>query len=209
MFLEILAFFVGCLTSIIDYMNDSNLFLNYKFIAELLFFCTTLYFFLSNKYISFFGSGLFVVGGFVGSIITPHAIEAFIWKSVIYLAIPVFMYHILNVRLLINDLSSEDIRQFIFKVIPIVIGSLLLALVEDYMVPEEYSNKKLYDKIFQFVVLLIFLYMLNNHKIFINLTDLNKLILNIFTISWFGNIVSGIFILSSLSHLFAGKTPTL
>ena len=112
------------------------------------------------------------------------------------------MYHILNIQLLINDLSSEDIRQFIFKVIPIVTGSLLLALVEDYMVPEEYSNKKLYDKIFQFVVLLIFLYMLNNHKIFIHLTDLNKLILNLFTISWFGNIVSGIFILSSLSHLF-------
>jgi len=202
MFLEILAFFVGCLTNIIDYMNDSKIFLKYKLPAELIFFLITLYFFLSNKYISFFGSGLFALGGFFGTIFAPHAIEATIWKSVIYLAIPIFIYHLFNIPLLINELTTKDLTQFIFNVMPIVIGSLILALFEDYMVPEEYSNKKLYDKLFQFVVLLIFLYMLNNHKIFINLTDINKLILNLFTLSWFGNIVSGIFILSSLSHLF-------
>ena len=45
---------------------------------------------------------------------------------------------------------------------PIVIGALLLALIEDYLVPEEYSTKKIYDKTIQMIVLVSFLYFLNS-----------------------------------------------
>lgn len=209
MFLEILSFIHGILSNVIDYMYDSNLFLEYQKVFELLFIGITLLFFLTNKYISFFGSGLFVFGGFAGMLFAPHAVDAFIWKSVIYLSIPVFIYHIFNISSLISNLSTEEIKQFLFIVMPIVIGSLLIALLEDYLVPEEYGNKKLYDKIFQFIVLIFFLYILNYSSYFEKLTQTNKLILNLFTLAWLGNIMSGVYILSCLSHLFDKKEITV
>ena len=209
MFLEIISFIHGILSNVIDYMYDSNLFLEYQKVFEFLFIGITLLFFLINKYISFFCSGLFVCGGFAGMLFAPHAVDAFIWKSVIYLSIPVFIYHIFNLSSLTTDLSTEEIKQFLFKVMPIVIGSLLLALLEDYLVPEEYGSKKLYDKIFQLIVLISFLYMLNYSSYFENLTQTNKLILNLFTLAWLGNIVSGVYILSCLTHLFEKEQITI
>ena len=209
MFLEILSFIHGILSNIIDYMYDSNLFLEHQKVFELLFIGITLLFFLTNKYISFFASGLFVCGGFAGMLFAPHAVDAFIWKSVIYLSIPVFIYHMFNLSALTADVSTEEIKQFVFKVMPIVIGSLLLALLEDYLVPEEYGNKKLYDKLFQCIVLISFLYMLNYSSYFQELTQTNKLILNMFTLAWLGNIVSGVYILSCLTHLFEKEEITI
>jgi hypothetical protein len=209
MFLEILSFIHGILSNVIDYMYDSKLFLEYKKVFELLFIAITIVFFLSNKYISFFASGIFVCGGFAGMLFAPHAVDAFIWKSVIYLSIPVFIYHLVNLSSLTSGLSSEEINQFLFKVMPIVIGSLLLALLEDYLVPEEYGNKKLYDKFFQLIVLSNFLYILNYSYYFKELTQTNKLILNLFTLAWLGNIVSGVYILSCLSHLFEQEITVL
>jgi hypothetical protein len=209
MFLEILSFIHGIISNVIDYMYDSKLFLEYKKVFELLFIAITIFFFLSNKYISFFGSGLFVCGGFAGMLFAPHAVDAFIWKSVIYLSIPVFIYHLVNLSSLTRELSSEEINQFLFKVMPIVGGALLLALLEDYLVPEEYGNKKLYDKFFQLIVLSNFLYILNYSYYFKELTQTNKLILNLFTLAWLGNIVSGVYILSCLSHLFVKEEITV
>lgn len=209
MFLEILSFIVGCLINVVDYMNDSNLFLKYKFISELLFFCLILFLFLYNKYVSFFGSGIFVFGGGIaGMLFAPHAVEAMIWKSVIYLAIPVFIYHIFNLSSLTADLSKEEINQFLFKVMPIVIGALMLALLEDYLVPEEFGNKKLYDKIFQTVVLILFIYLLNYSSYFENFSNINKLLLNLFSISWLGSGIPGIFILYN-QHLFEKEEITV
>jgi len=204
MYLEVLSFIHGILSNIVDYIYDSNLFLDYKFIFELLFLILTLFLLFINKYISFFGSGLFLFGGIAGFLLAPHAVDAFIWKLCIAISIPIFLYHIVNIKSLINSLTDKDITQFIFNVIPIIGFSLLLALLEDYLVPEEYGNKKLYDKILQFILLISFLYILNfsSFSFFNNFTNTNKLILNTFTIAWLGNIVSGIFILSQLTHLF-------
>ena len=199
MVLNILAFLYGIIISIIDYIYDSNILLDYKTISEGLFIGMTLFFFLSNRYISFFGSGLFVVGGIVGILLVPHAVDAFIWKSAIYLSIPFLLYHLITIRSLIDQVPQEEIYQFLFQVLPIVVGALLLTLVEDYFVPEEYGDKKLYDKAFQCVVMTVFLYMLNYSSYFEHMTDTNKLILNISALVWLGTVVSGVYILSNFS----------
>ena len=204
MYLELFSFIHGILSNIIDYIYDSQLFLEYKLWYESLFIILTLFFFLHNKYISFFGSGLFLFGGITGMLFAPHAVDALIWKICIFISIPIFIYHLFNIKSLIHSVTNKDITQFIFNTIPIIVFSLLLALLEDYLVPEEYGNKKLYDKILQFIFLISFLYFLNysSFSFFNDLTDINKLILNTFILAWFGNIVSGIFILSQLTHLF-------
>lgn len=205
MLLEVISFIYGILSNVIDYMYDSELFLENKQFFELIFVLLTIFFFLYNKYISFFGTGLFVAGGIGGFIFAPHAVDAPIWKNLIYLSIPIFIYHILHLNSLIESFTGEDIKQFIFRVIPIVCISLLFALIEDYIVPEEHGKKKLYDKIFQFVILIVLLYFLNYSSYFQELTNPNLLILNIFYLAWLGNITSGIYILSQLTHLFEKK----
>ena len=158
-----------------------------------------MFFFLHDKYISFFSSALFLIGGMVCLLFAPHIVDAFIWKFVIYLSIPIFIYHIINLPFLIENITNIDIFQFIFIVIPVIIVSLLFALLEDYLVPEEFSNKKICDKLFQYTILILFLYILNYKNLFlkIKITNKNKLILNVFTLSWLGNILCGLYILTS------------
>jgi hypothetical protein len=207
MFLESLSFIYGSLIAVLDYIYDSKIFVNYKRICEWIFIGMTLFFFISNKYLCFFGSGLFTIGGLVGMILVPHAVDGFMWKMVIYLSIPIFIYNLLTIKSLIKDVPSEEIYQFVFSVMPIVIGALLLALVEEYLVPEEYSTNKIYDKIFQTIVLIGFLYYLNISKFtyFQKFTDTNKLILNIFALVWLGDVVTGLSILSNPSNFTKSK----
>ena len=203
MLLKVVAFLIGILSNIVDYMNDSKIFTDYKLLFEALFIGLTLFAFYCNKYVSFFGSGLLVVGGIAGMILTPHAVEAWVWKISSLVSLPILVYHLLNIDKLTESLSEKDINQFIFNVIPIVIGFFVFALIEDYLVPEEYSKNKVIDKLLQFVLLITFLYFLNfsDNSFFNNLTETNKLILNAFTLAWLGNIVSGIILLTQLKHL--------
>ena len=61
----------------------------------------------------------------------------------------------------------------------------------------------------QFIVLISFLYILNYSSYFEELTQTNKLILNLFTLAWLGNIMSGVYILSCLTHLFEKEEITV
>jgi hypothetical protein len=204
MFLEILAFIYGVLIKIIDDIYDSNLFLDYKLITDVAVIGLTLFFFLYDRIISFFGSGLYTIGGITGLIIIPRSVDANIWRILIYLAIPIFIYHLFNLDSLTALLMPEDITQFLFTVMPIIVVSLILMLIEDYLVPEEYGNKKLYDKLFQVIATGSFIYFLNFSSYFSELTDKNRLILNIFFIGWLGNVIVSTFMLLFFTDLLKG-----
>ena len=204
MFLEILAFIYGILLKIIDDIYDSNIFLDYKLITDVTVIGLTLFFFLYDRFVSFFGSGLFAIGGVAGLILIPRSVNAKIWLSLIYLAIPIFIYHLFNLDSLTALLMPEDITQFLFTVVPIIVVSLILMLIEDYLVPEEYGNKKLYDKLFQVTATGSFTYLLNFSSYFSDMTDKNRLVLNIFFIGWLGNVILSSIMLSFFSDLLKG-----
>jgi len=204
MFLEILAFIYGVLIKIIDDIYDSNIFLDYKLITDVTVIGLTLFFFLYDRFVSFFGSGLFTIGGIAGLILIPRSVDAMIWRILIYLAIPIFIYHLFNLDSLTALLMPEDISQFLFTVMPIIVISLILMLIEDYLVPEEYGNKKLYDKLFQVIATGSFIYFLNFSSYFSELTDKNRLMLNIFFIGWLGGVIVSTFMLLFFTDLLKG-----
>ena len=72
-----------------------------------------------------------------------------------------FLYHLLNYKTLLLDLSYDDITSFFYFVIPAIVLLLLFALLEDYLVPEEYSKKKLIDKLLQSLIMCLLLYITN------------------------------------------------
>ena len=178
MFLEILAFIYGILLKIIDDIYDSNIFLDYKLITDVTVIGLTLFFFLYDRFVSFFGSGLFAIGGVAGLILIPRSVDA--------------------------TIMPEDITQFLFTVVPIIVVSLILMLIEDYLVPEEYGNKKLYDKLFQVTATGSFTYLLNFSSYFSDMTDKNRLVLNIFFIGWLGNVILSSIMLSFFTDLLKG-----
>jgi hypothetical protein len=205
MFLEILSLIYGILINIVDTIHDSNILLDYKPITDSILIGMTLFFFLYDRIISIFGSGLFTIGGIVGLILIPRSVNAKIWLSLIYLSIPIFIYHLFNINHLLENLQIEDILQFIFTVIPIIVIALLLALVEDILIPEEYSTRKIYDKTFQVIVMLSFLYFVNFSSYFSDLTSKNRLVLNVFASVWLGYAIACTISLIAFPNIFQKK----
>jgi len=90
--------------------------------------------------------------------------------------------------------------------VPSIAFLLLMALLEDYLVPEEYGMKKLIDKIIQMAIMCTLIY-ITNYTSFINLKESSPalIIFNSFLLGWLGNVVPGIFFYSYFSYLFDGK----
>jgi len=202
----VLAFIGGILSNIVDQINDSGILIKYKPFTEFLFISIVLYALFYKNYMSFFVSALFVVGGIAGFLLAPHTIDSLVWKISIYISLPFLLYHLFNYKNLLASLSSTDIHSFFYTVVPSIAFLLLMALLEDYLVPEEYGMKKLIDKIIQMAIMCTLIY-ITNYTSFINLKESSPalIIFNSFLLGWLGNVVPGIFFYSYFSYLFDGK----
>ena len=201
----LVAFFYGSLSFISDLISDSNIFVNYKTISEILFSLLTLYFIFYNKFMSFFITSVYSIGGLVSYLFAPHIVDALVWKISIYFSIPVFIYHLFNYKNLLKDLSQDNLKSFFLFVVPAIIILMLLALVEDYLVPEEYGTKKLVDKVIQTIMVIILLYLTNftayvKENCFKNAPE-SLLLFNSFLLGWFGYVSFSSIFYSSFSHL--------
>ena len=201
-----LALVGGILSNIVDQIIDSEILTKYEFISECLFIGIVVCALLYDKYVSFFVSGLFSVGGILGLLLAPHSVNALVWQISTFVCIPFFIYHLLNYRNILMDLSYDDINSFFYFVIPAVALLLLFALLEDYLVPEEYSKKKLLDKAFQTLSMILILYITNFTSLiketYLKNSKISRMIFNIFILGWLGNVGSSVFFYSYLSHLF-------
>ena len=186
----LIAFLYGSASFIADLIADSTIFVNYKLLSEIVFTVLTLYFIFYNKYISFFISAVYSIGALVSYLFAPHIVDALVWKISIYLSIPVFLYHLFNYKNLLKDLSNENLQAFFFFVVPAIIGLMLLALFEDYLVPEEYGTKKLIDKMLQTVMVMVLLYITNFTSYikekYLKGSPESLMMLNSFLLGWFG-----------------------
>ena len=77
------------------------------------------------------------------------------YKNYIKNTFQLFIYHLFNYKNLLKDLSQDNLKSFFLFVVPAIIFLMLLALVEDYLVPEEYGTKKLVDKVIQTIMVII------------------------------------------------------
>ena len=121
----LVAFFYGSLSFISDLISDSNIFVNYKTISEILFSLLTLYFIFYNKFMSFFITSVYSIGGLVSYLFAPHIVDALVWKISIYFSIPVFIYHLFNYKNLLKDLSQDNLKSFFLFVVPAIIFLML------------------------------------------------------------------------------------
>ena len=196
----------GILCNIVDHINDSKVLPEYSLVFECLFIGVVVYALLCNKYVSFFVSGLFSIAGIIGLLLVPHTVNSLVWKFCIFGCIPFFIYHLLNYKTLLLDLSYDDITSFFYFVIPAIVLLLLFALLEDYLVPEEYSKKKLIDKLLQSLIMCLLLYITNFTSLiketYLRNSAISLMIFNSFILGWIGYVTSSVFFYSCLSDLF-------
>ena len=93
---------------------------------------------------------------------------------------------------IIKDLEKKDLHNLIYWIIPLFIGVTILCIIEDKIIPEEFSNRKILDRIIQVIGVLFFI-MFNlsiKEKFNINADHTRLLVYSAF--SWLGYIVSSL-----------------
>ena len=90
----------------------------------------------------------------MGLLFAPHIVDANIWKITIFLGVLAFFSYI---REILHFINKKDIENFKIIIIPVAILATILSLIEDKFIPEEVSMLKLYDRIFQVVIITLFI----------------------------------------------------
>jgi len=134
----VLSFIYGVLVKIVDDIYDNNFLLKYKY-----FFVTTLL--LLTAYIIFFTKELYIlwtialVGLGILGLIHPPLTDILPWKISVGIGLIGFIYHFSSIKDFIFNLNAKDIIFLMFYA-----GSCGIAvLIEDKVLTEEYSKRKL------------------------------------------------------------------
>ena len=95
-----------------------------------------------------------------------------------------------------NSLETKDIKNLFYFVFPLLFMATAFSIIEDILVPEEYSKTKIIDKIFQSMMMMIFIYMLPFLAKKINLREDMREILQILAWGWMGYAITSVIILT-------------
>jgi len=190
-----IAFLFGILVKIVDDINDFNIFNKYKLFYETILILLTIYILFFNKGLSPIASCIFGIGGLIAYVFIPHAVDAIIWKLIILLSIPGCIYFIPQFIEFLPYQNKTDIQNLSYFVLPLLIFSVIFSIIEDIIVPDEYGNKKLIDKMFQSILMILFLFSIDYIDRGINLNDKHKQALVWCAYGWLGYALTSVIIL--------------
>jgi len=137
----------GVLVNIVDDMNDYNTAPHLKLAFEFILAILTIYILYFTKKLGFVASILFSFGGLFYILFASHVLGPFIYKLIVAFAIPPLFYHMSqNIHYI-----QENLRFLgLLGLSSIVSGFLIIH--EDKMVPEEFSYRKIAERIFQLIL---------------------------------------------------------
>lgn len=137
----------GALVNIVDDINDYNTAPHLKLALEIILAILTIYILYFTKKLGFVASILFSSGGLFYMLFASHVLGPFIYKLIPALAIPPLFYHISQ-----NFHYIQENLRFLglLGLSSIVAGFLII--LEDKMVPEEFSYRKIAERTFQLIL---------------------------------------------------------
>ena len=194
---KIIALLYGILVDIVDDINDYNVGVKYKEFMETALILLTIYILFFNRDLGIPASFIFTFGGIIGLLFAPHIVDANIWKITIFLAILAFFSYM---RENLHFINKKDIENFKRMIVPVSILATILSLIEDKFIPEEVSMLKLYDRIFQVAVVILFINYADTLMTNINLSKIQKNGLQWAAWGWLG--YAGTSVASLLYFLF-------
>ena len=161
------AFLYGAIIKIVDDLIDfkNNISPKIKFLTyflQILLVLITIYIIYFNKDLGIYLSLLFILGGIVGLLFAPSIINEPIWISLILISIPKFIIEIKNIINYIKNINKNDIHDILIFLGPSIIISILFALIEDKVIPEDFSNKKILTRLVQIIFIILFILFYKN-----------------------------------------------
>ena len=135
----LISFIYGALVKIVDDIYDNNILLKYKyvFVTALLLLTTYIVFFTKDLYILWI-IALGIMGSIVGLFHAP-LIDILPWKLSIMIGLTGFIYRFSSIKAFVFNFNVKDI---IFLIIYLGLCGIAI-LIEDKVITEEYSKRKL------------------------------------------------------------------
>ena len=173
----------GILVNFVDDMNDYNTAPNLKLGLEIILAILTIYILYFTKELGFVASILFSFGGLLYVLFASHVLGPFIFKLIAALAIPPLLYHMSQKIQYIH----ENMRFLkLLGALSIVAGFLII--LEDKMVPEEFSYRKIAERTFQLILAIAILVYIDKF----NLTKTQTSSISWVVYGWIGYTVANI-----------------
>ena len=145
-----IAFLYGVLVNFVDDINDYNTAPNLKLGLEIILAILTIYILYFTNKLGFVTSVLFSFGGLLYVSFASHVLGPFIFRLVASLAIPPMLYHISQ-----NMQYVQDNLYFLGLLGSSSVIAGILILLEDKMVPEEFSHRKIVERCFQLLLAML------------------------------------------------------
>ena len=157
---NIISFIFGVLIKIVDDINDYSIYKKFKALFETILVLLTIYILFLDEQLSPIASSIFFLGGIIGLLFAPHIVDAPIWMAIIVLSVLPFLYTLSRLWAERREINIKDWKNAVLLIFPLFLFSVVFSLIEDKLVPEEVSKTKFIERIFQCIMVSIFLYVL-------------------------------------------------
>jgi len=187
-----IAFLFGVLSNLVDDVIDVGLFPRLRLPLQVLLLMFSGYVLYFNKSLSPVAAFTFGLGGIIACILAPDAVDAPIWKGIIAISLPALIYYSFQVPGYVSSLDSQSVNNLVYFVLPLFVFGVVFSVIENRLVPGEYSAIKLVDKSIQVVATGGFLLAIDYISRWLDLTKGVRDVLVWLSAGWFGNVTSRI-----------------
>lgn len=194
---KIIAFLTGFLIDqvddLVDYKENLTRIQKYKkYILEIILISLIIYIIYFNKELSFITTYTLILGGIIGFIFAPNIVNDNIWKIIIFIAIPKFLYTLYFNYSVIKNIENKDMKNIIFIIIPLFIAVIIFSLLENKLIPEEFSNRKILNRLIQFIILFFFIKYNKDIEEKLSINPKHTIIILYCALGWFGSMFSSL-----------------
>jgi len=194
---KVVAFSIGFIIDQVDDLVDAKEELtqmqtNTNYLLQFILICLMVYIIYFNDDLSLVTAYVFVLGGLVGALFAPNIVDATIWKIMIAIAIPKFIYTLYPTYTTIKELNKKDMYNLIYWILPLFAGATLFSLLENKLIPEEFSDRKILDRFIQLSGLLLFIIFNKSIQEKLNINNDHMKLIMYSALGWLGTIVSSI-----------------
>ena len=150
------SFAYGFIVDMIDNLNDNSCSSftdkNLKYFLHIFAILVLLYYIYIHKKYSDLISLFFIFGGLIGFFFSKNTINKSIWLILIFINIPNFILNFDNYIYFIYNCDEKIMSNIIFFLFPLSIFTISYCLIENKLIPQEYSSNKLIERIIIFFI---------------------------------------------------------
>ena len=192
MFHNIISFIYGFIMNILDDIYDMSIFQNYKLLFECIFLIISVYILFLRDDIGLILTLVCVIGSIVGILFANHVVNDPAWVISMILGVIGIFYHFDLIKKNMNEISKLNYKKILKFLIPSLTFVIALCLIEDKLVPENLSKRKIIDRIIQIILFVILIINISKLDKYLEHNNFLKKIILYSSYGWLGYVISSL-----------------